>query len=262
MYKIAIAIQKGGTAKTTTTLCLAGALTLLGYKVLVLDLDPQANSTRSLVIDRSTITTPTMNELLTDTSTNILDTIIQTGYGIDLIPANISLALAERNLMAAISAKKLHRKFVELEQLNQEQPEAGLNYDFVLMDCPPSLGVLTLNALAAADGIVSPLNCEYYAEDGLGDFLNTMREVQLEVNERVKILGVVLTMYNATKTHKDVATNLRQFLGDKVFETIITKRAVLTEVPIKGPVQAYAPGSESANEYHALALEVIEHAKQ
>lgn len=260
MYKIAIAIQKGGTGKSTSTLCLGGALALMGYRTLLIDLDPQANTTSSL-INGETIDTPTVHELLTDPDVPLENTIIHTSYGLDLVPSTISLALAELQLMAATSAKKLHRKLVEFEQQqNSDQPNPPP--DFVLIDCPPSLGILTLNALAAAEVVIAPVNCEHYAEKGLNDFLKTMRDVQLEVNENLKLMGVLLTMYSAIKTHKDVVSYLRQNLGDKIFKTIISKRATLTEVPVRGPVQAYAPSSDSANEYKALAQEVIEYAKR
>jgi chromosome partitioning protein len=259
MYKIALAIQKGGTAKTTSTVCLAGGLTLRGYRVLVVDLDPQANSTTSLGVEPATLETPTVYELLMESGVQLSSTIVPTGYGIDLIPASIRLALAEKQLLAATGReKKLHRKLAELERIATAQD----SYDFALFDCPPSLGVLTLNALAAANSVIVPVQCEHYAERGFGDFIDTMTEVKNEVNEGLELMGVLLTLYSATKTNRDVATHLRDALGEQVFKTQISRRTVLTEVPVKGPVQAYAPTSDSAVEYNALTLEVETYVQQ
>jgi chromosome partitioning protein len=261
MYTIAIAIQKGGTAKTTTALCLGGALVLSGYKVLVVDLDPQANATSSLIDLDEIAEGSTIYELLNESDVTIEQTIMQTGCGIDLVPANIALALAEQRLITATNReRKLQRKLSRLIELNPQ--DAGLNYDFVLLDCPPSLGLLTINALSAADAVIVPMQCEYYSERGFNDFLATMNEVKQEINSKLDLLGVLLTMYTQTKTSKDVATNMRQVLGDKVFKTQIARRTILSEVGVKGPVQSYAPTSESAQEYNAFAQEVIKNVKK
>jgi chromosome partitioning protein len=261
MYTIAIAIQKGGTAKTTTALCLGGALVLAGYKVLIIDLDPQANATTSLIELDGVEEGNTIYEVLTENGVSLEQTIIQTSCGIDLVPANISLALAEQRLITATNReRKLQRKLAQLVETGKKTPE--IQYDFILLDCPPSLGILTINALSAADGIIVPMQCEYYSERGFNDFLATMNEVKQEINAKLDLMGVLLTMYTQTKTSKDVATNMRQVLGDKVFKNQIARRVVLSEVGIKGPVQSYAPNSESAQEYNAFAQEVIQNAKK
>jgi chromosome partitioning protein len=261
MYTIAIAIQKGGTAKTTTALCLGGALVLAGYKVLIVDLDPQANATTSLMELDEVEEGNTIYEVLTETDSGLEQTIIQTSCGIDLVPANISLALAEQRLITATNReRKLQRKLTKLDEVSKQIPE--VQYDFVLLDCPPSLGLLTINALSASDAVIVPMQCEYYSERGFNDFLATMNEVKQEINGKLDLMGVLLTMYTQTKTSKDVATNMRQVLGDKVFKSQITRRVILAEVGIKGPVQSYAPTSESAQEYNAFAQEVIKHVKK
>lgn len=263
MHKIAIAIQKGGTGKTTTSLCLGGALALLGYKVLLIDMDPQANSSSSLVDTGQLETQTGVYELLTDNALKTESIIIPTSCGIDLLPANISLALAEQHLMNVINReRKLSRKLEELEKAAAKNPD--LAYDFALIDCQPSLGLLTINALVAADSIIVPMQCEYYSERGFNDFLATMNEVKDEINPRLELMGVLLTMYNQTKTSRDVANNMREMLGPlgKIFDTTIARRTVLSEVGIKGPVQSYAPSSESAQEYNSLAQEVVNYAKK
>lgn len=263
MHKIAIAIQKGGTGKTTTSLCLGGALALLGHKVLLIDMDPQANASSSLV-DMSQLESQTgVFELLTENTLKAEDIITPTGCGIDLMPANISLALAEQHLMNVINReRKLVRKLDELEKVGTQNPD--LAYDFALIDCQPSLGLLTINALVAADSIIVPMQCEYYSERGFNDFLATMNEVKDEINPKLDLMGVLLTMYTQTKTSRDVATNMREMLGPvgKIFDTTIARRTVLSEVGIRGPVQAYAPTSESAQEYNNLAQEVLNYVQK
>lgn len=259
--KIAIGIQKGGTGKTTTAVCVAGALTIMKYRVLLVDVDPQANASMSLGVDadRDENIKYTTNEILTDKKIAIEEAIYQTPVGIDIIPANIQLAKAEKLLLGETSNKKLFRKIQELEKLGETNPD--YSYDFIIYDCPPSLGSLTLNALAAADWVIAPVNSENFAEKGLSDFLETVEDVRLEVNENLRFMGVVVTLYKGIKTHKDVLANLRESLGGKVFKTVISNRAILTEIASKGPIQAYAPTSDSAAEYKALALEVESYVK-
>lgn len=255
MFTIAVAVQKGGTGKTTTALCLGGALAVRGRRVLLIDLDPQANATTSLGIEPADLETPTIFEVLLESNVTLASSILQTGYGLDLVPSTIRLALAEKQLMGATSReKKLYRKIAELENAARHTPE--LEYDYALIDCPPSLGLLPLNGLGAADAVIIPVQAEHYAERGFGDFVDTMTEIKNEVNEKLSLMGVLVTLYSATKTNKDVASHLREALGEQVFKTRITRRTILTDVPIKGPVQAYAPSSESAAEYNALAEEV------
>jgi chromosome partitioning protein len=259
MYTIAIAIQKGGTGKTTTAINLSGALTLLGKRTLLIDLDPQSNCTTALGINPAQLDTPTITDVLVQDQ-KLEDAIVQTDYSLDLVPASIKLAVGERQLNTATSPKKLYRKLQDLKRQAQHNPD--LAYDYVLIDCPPSLGSLTLNALAASDGVLSPINSEFFAEQGLSDFLQTMDDVRIEVNEKLDLVGILLTQYSGIKTHKDVANYLRQTFGNKVFKTIIAKRAILTEVPRRGPIQTYAPSSESAAEYQNLAQEVEDYVQR
>lgn len=200
--------------------------------------------------------TPTLVDVLTG-DIPLADAIVETVYTVPIVPASIKLAVGERQLNAATSPRKLFRKLAELEEAAKTNPE--LKFDYVILDCPPSLGSLTLNALAAADGVIAPVNSEFFAEQGLNDFLQTMEDVRVEVNHKLELTGILLTQYSGIKTHKDVANYLRKTFGSKIFQTVISKRAILTELPKRGPIQAYAPSSDSAAEYEALASEVENH---
>lgn len=257
MKKIAIGLQKGGTGKTTTTLCLGRGLVERGRKVLLLDLDPQANLTTAAGIDPMNLDGPSMYECLTSPEMSLSDTVFETDFGFDVVPATIALSLAEKHLLTAMNRdRKLHRKLSDLEKQSRQNPR--LAYDYVLMDCPPSLGILTVNALAAADYALVPLQAQQFAAYGLNYFLDTMNEVRAEFNEQLGLLGVVLTMYNArTKVSQDVASEMREALGERVFEAVIRSATILGEVATRGPVQIYAARSDAASEYNKLAEEVI-----
>ncbi len=259
MHKLALAIQKGGTAKTTSTLCLGGALTLLGYKVLLIDLDPQANLTGSLIDKTGLENRLTIHNVLTEDAVRLVDTIVETDCGIDLVPSSVRLALAE---MALITAYNRERKLVnaleELEELAAEAGNKGLAYDFVIIDCPPSLGILTVNALAAVDYVIVPLQTGQYALEGLNDFLTTVSGIKRgKINSDLELMGILLTMVANNRVSRDVGANVRELMGDKVFRTQISNRAILAETGMKGPIQSYAPNSESAQEYNNLAQEVV-----
>jgi chromosome partitioning protein len=262
MKKIAVGLQKGGTGKTTTTLCLGRGLAERKRRVLLIDLDPQANLTTAAGIDPVTLEGPSIYECLTNPETTLSEAIFETDYGFDVAPATIALSLAEKHLMTAMNRdRKLYRKLSDLEK--QSRQNAQLAYDYVLIDCPPSLGILTVNALAAADFALVPLQAQQFAAYGLNYFLDTMNEVRAEFNEQLSLLGVVLTMYNArTKVSQDVANEMREALGDRVFDTIIRTATILGEVATRGPVQAYSPRSEAASEYNRLAEEVIRRAEK
>jgi len=257
MKKIAIGLQKGGTGKTTTTLCLGRGLVERKRRVLLIDLDPQANLTTAAGIDAVTLDGPSIYDCLTNSETALSQAIFETDYGFDVVPATIALSLAEKHLLTAMNRdRKLYRKLAEMEK--QSRQDTRLAYDYVLIDCPPSLGILTVNALAAADYALVPLQAQQFAAYGLNYFLDTMNEVRSEFNEQLSLLGVVLTMYNArTKMSQDVATEMREALGERVFETIVRTATILAEVATRGPVQVYAPRSEAAVEYNKLAEEVI-----
>jgi chromosome partitioning protein len=256
MYKLALAIQKGGTAKTTSTLCLGGALTLLGYRVLLIDLDPQANLTGSLIDKTALEDRPTIHNVLTDDNVRLTDIIVETDCGIDLAPSTMRLALAE---MALITAYNRERRLVNaLDELVEISTAAVQPYDFVIIDCPPSLGILTVNALAAADYVIVPLQTGQYALEGLNDFLTTISGIKRgKINPDLELLGILLTLVGNNRVSRDVAANVRELMGDKVFKTQISTRAILAETGMKGPIQAYAPSSDSAQEYNNLAQEVV-----
>jgi chromosome partitioning protein len=256
MYKLALAIQKGGTAKTTSTLCLGGALTLLGYRVLLIDLDPQANLTGSLIDKTALEDRPTIHNVLTDDNVRLTDIIVETDCGIDLAPSTMRLALAE---MALITAYNRERRLVNaLDELVESATAAARPYDFVIIDCPPSLGILTVNALAAADYVIVPLQTGQYALEGLNDFLTTISGIKRgKINPDLELLGILLTLVGNNRVSRDVAANVRELMGDKVFKTQISTRAILAETGMKGPIQAYAPSSDSAQEYNNLAQEVV-----
>jgi chromosome partitioning protein len=259
MHKLALAIQKGGTAKTTSTLCLGGALTLLGYRVLLLDLDPQANLTGSLIDKTGLDNRLTIHNVLTEDDVRLADTIVETGCGIDLVPSSMRLALAEMALITAYNReRKLVNALAELEEAAAGPDNAALAYDFVLIDCPPSLGILTVNALAAADYIIVPLQTGQYALEGLNDFLTTFSGLKRgKINPDLELMGILLTMVGNNRVSRDVGANVRELMGAKVFKTQISNRTILAETGMKGPIQSYAPNSESAQEYNNLAQEVV-----
>jgi chromosome partitioning protein len=264
MHKIALAIQKGGTAKTTSTLCLGGALTVMGYKVLLIDTDPQANLTGSLIDKSGLDELTTIYDVLTDESVQLADAIVETGCGIDLVPSTVRLALAEMSLVAVYNReRKLKNALEDMEEVlsNTTDPDTGQNmsYDFILIDCPPSLGILTINALAAVDHVIVPLQTGQYALEGLNDFLSTVNSLKKgKINPNLNLLGILLTMCANNRVSRDVIANVRELMGNKVFRTQISSRAILAETGMKGPIQIYAPNSESAQEYNNLAQEVIE----
>lgn len=245
---IAVGNQKGGVGKTTTVVNLACAIAQLGHQVLVVDFDPQANATSGLGLDKRT--TPSIYEgLLGHTA---LDELIRpTG-----IP-NLSLIPSHPNLSGA-----------EVELVHQERREFKLRealaplkdrYDWILVDCPPSLGFLTLNAFVAADGLLIPLQCEYYALEGLSQLVETLRMVQQSLNPQLAIHGVVLTMADhRTRLTADVINEVRAFFKDRVYQTIIPRSIRLSEAPSYGkPVAVYAPSSIGAQRYAQLAGEVV-----
>ena len=268
---ISIALQKGGTGKTTTALCLAGGLILKGKKVLLVDLDPQGNASKSL-IDIEYLNQPdtlTTLEVLTDPKVAIQDCILETYSGIYLLPANNRLSTAETQLASMKFREVLLQKKVQTFLKDQaalssdslaesdEEDNQPVKFDYVLFDCPPSLGLLTLNALLASTGILIPIETGEYAMQGLSSFLETYQEAQ-QYNPKLTITGVVLTMVDNTLTSKKVAGDVKEILSEYVFKSSISRRTLLSQVPTRGPVQQYAPNSESAIEYNNLTQELID----
>jgi chromosome partitioning protein len=245
---IACANQKGGVGKTTTVVNLATYLALAGERVLVVDLDPQGNATSGFGVDRSTLETTLYDVILGDASLD--SSIVRTPVeNCALVPASVSLAGAEVELATTDRRER---------RLSQVLAGTGDRYDYVLIDCPPSLGLLTVNALTAADSVLIPTQCEYYALEGLTQLIATLNLVRDNLNPSLAIKGVVLTMFDArTNLSADVATEVRKHLGGAVFETVIPRSVRLSEAPSFGlPIALYRDDSRGAIAYAALASEL------
>jgi chromosome partitioning protein len=244
---IACANQKGGVGKTTTVVNLASYLALLGDRVLVIDLDPQGNGSSGLGVDRSKVER-SMYDAIVD-GVPLDDLVVQgTADGVDLVPSAIALAGAELELAGAMARERRLSRLVE--------PLAA-DYDVIFIDCPPSLGLLTVNALTAADAVLIPLQCEYYALEGLTQLLATIDLVRDHLNPDLALDGVLLTMYDArTNLSADVAAEARRHLGSSVYETVIPRSVRLSEAPSHGlPITKYAPESAGGAAYERLAHE-------
>ena len=244
---IACANQKGGVGKTTTVVNLASHLALLGDRVLVIDLDPQGNATSGLGVDRSAVERSMYDALVDGMALDQL--VVQgTAEGVDLIPAAIALAGADLELAGVTARERRLRRLVE---------NVAPAYDVIFIDCPPSLGLLTVNALTAADAVLIPLQCEYYALEGLTQLLATIDLIRDHLNPPLKLDGVVLTMYDArTNLSSDVAAEARRHLGPAVYDTVIPRSVRLSEAPSHGlPITRYAPDSRGGAAYASLALE-------
>lgn len=246
---IAIANQKGGVGKTTTSVNLASALAILEKKVLLIDADPQANATSGLGINVDDKNVGTY-ELLEHTAA-IHDTILNTSVPhLDLIPSHIDLVAIEIELV-----DKNQREFM----LKKALKEVTDHYDFILIDCAPSLGLITLNALTAANSVIIPIQCEYFALEGLGKLLNTIKSVQKIHNENLDIEGLLLTMYDARlRLSNQVVEEVKKHFGTMVFKTIIQRNIRLSEAPSYGEnIIQYDATSKGAKNYLSLAEEVL-----
>lgn len=247
---VCIANQKGGVAKTTTAVNLAAGLAQGGHPVLVIDLDPQGNATTGLGIERTSVNTSSYDVLLGEASW--ADVVTHTAIdGLDVIPATLDLAGAEVELVGSLARE---------HKLAEALTDVTDRYRVVMVDCPPSLGLLTVNALVAARDLIVPVQCEYYALEGLGQLLNTAERVRRVLNGDLRIVGVLLTMYDArTKLSSQVADEVRGHFGDLVFKTVVPRSVRLSEAPSFGePVLTLDPSSRGAISYKLLAAEIAQ----
>lgn len=246
---IAVTNQKGGVGKTTTAVNLSACLAVQGKKVLLLDTDPQGNATSGIGLEKRELKFCIYDALINEMP---LQRIICKSQieGLDVVPATIQLAGAEIELVSTISRE------VRLRSVLEEVREA---YDYIIIDCPPSLGLLTLNALSAADTVLVPIQCEYYALEGLGQLTNTINLVKKHLNSKLVLEGVLLTMYDSrTNLSAQVAEEVRKHFGSKVFKAVIPRNVRLSEAPSYGqPIITYDERSKGAETYRELAKEVI-----
>jgi len=248
---IAVANQKGGVGKTTTTVNLAAALAEGKCDVLLVDMDPQGNATSGLGIDKNQVS-HTVYELLLGTA-KFDDVLTETPYkGLYLLPSNIELSGAEIDLIDVEGREYLLQKIL--------QAQKG-RFDFVLIDCPPSLNMLTINAMTAADTVLVPIQCEYYALEGLSQLIHAVNRIKQRLNPQLELEGVVFTMYDSRNNlSKEVVENVQKNLNENIYKTIIPRNVRLAEAPSYGmPITEYAPECAGAEAYRQLALEMVAH---
>lgn len=245
---IAIANQKGGVGKTTTAVNLAAALGLLGRKTLLIDIDPQGNATSGVGIDKRNVLRSTYHILVDGAKAE--QAMIYTGFkGLDLLPSSLDLAAAELEM-----AEQKHREAI----LKLAVASVRSQYAYIIIDCPPSLGLITTNALCMADSILVPIQCEYYALEGLSQLMNTVRRVKRQYNERLEMEGVLLTMYDGRlNLTQQVVEEVKKYFPRKVFASIIPRGVRLSEAPSFGkPIMYFDKSSKGSAAYMALAQEV------
>ncbi|HAH50052.1 MAG: ParA family protein [Balneola sp.] len=246
---ISIANQKGGVGKTTTAINLAASLAAIEHPTLVIDIDPQSNTTSGLGIDVKTVTNSIYEVMIgsTDTTETIRSTELDF---LDLVPAHINLVGAEIEMIDREDRERI---------LDKAIGDLRDKYDFIIIDCPPSLGLLTINALTASDSIVIPVQCEYFALEGLGQLLNTIKIVRQHLNPDLDIEGVLLTMYDTrTRLSNQVAEEVKRYFDDRVFKSVIARNIRLAEAPSFGkPALLYDSTSTGSKNYLSLAREII-----
>lgn len=250
---IAVANQKGGVGKTTTAVNIATILAKKGKKVILIDADPQGNATSGLGIDKD-VEFSTYDLLIDEVDiTQVLkNTCVKT---LKICPSNVSLAGAEVELVAQMSREK---------RLKEKLDPIKESIDFVIIDCPPSLGLITLNALTAADSVLIPVQCEYYALEGLGQLINTINLVKKHLNKDLEIEGAVLTMYDMrTNLSNQVVREVKRYFNDRVYKTVIPRNVKLSEAPSYGmPISIYDPKSKGARCYEKLTKEILTNNKE
>ena len=245
---ISVANQKGGVGKTTTTVNLSTILAKKGKKVLLIDTDPQGNATSGLGVSKD-VELSVYDILIGDTEFD--ETLQETAIkNLKVCPSNISLAGAEVQLVSMMSREQ--RLKTKLDKIKDQ-------YDYILIDCPPSLGLVTLNAFTASDSVLIPVQCEYFALEGLGQLLNTVNLVKKHLNKNLEIEGALLTMYDArTNLSNQVVKEVKKYFGDKVYKTVIPRNVRLSEAPSYGmPITIYDPRSKGAKAYEKFAKELL-----
>ena len=249
---ICIANQKGGVGKTTTAVNLSACVAQLGKRVLLADIDPQGNATSGLGVNKNKLDLSVYDVLINDVDAAeaIRDTMID---GLKLLPSQVDLAGAEVELVNLLARE---------QRLKNAVAPVRDRFDYIFVDCPPSLGLLTLNALTMADTLLVPIQCEYYALEGLSQLMNTVKLIRRSLNPRLEVEGVVLTMYDGrTNLSQQVVGEVKRFFKNKVYDTIIPRSVRLGEAPSFGlPISLYAPKSTGAAAYRTLAAELVEKA--
>lgn len=251
---IAIANQKGGVGKTTTNVNLSACLAYLGKKVLTIDIDPQGNTTSGLGVNKSTVEKSIYDVIINEVP--VKEAILHTDFeNLDIIVSKIELAGAEIELVPMMARETILKRSID---------EIRDDYDYILIDCPPSLGLITINALTAADKLLVPIQCEYYALEGLTQLLNTFELVRRNLNPRLEIEGVVLTMFDArTNLSIQVVDEVKKYFRNKVYTTIIPRNVRLGEAPSHGvPIIVYDPKCAGAEAYTDLAQEIIDNEQE